>query len=81
MVTTSTSGDDPWKAQLAAMTPVQKVELWQRIWNDLAPLAESSPSPEWHRGIVEERLRMLDAGTVKVEDWEDVEHELDEFEP
>jgi hypothetical protein len=78
-ITPLPGGDDPWKAHLAAMTPEEKYELAMRIWEELPPVPMMRESPEWHRDVVESRVKMLEDGTAEVEDWEDVERELDEL--
>jgi hypothetical protein len=79
-IATSNSGsDDPWKARLATLSTIEKQQLMESIWADLAQSPATSKSPPWHQEIVARRLQMMEAGTAEVEDWEDVKRELDEL--
>ena len=48
---------------LGSMTTSEKLQLMESIWDSLRTVPDL-PSPLWHREVLEERTRQLDAGEV-----------------
>jgi hypothetical protein len=61
---------------LDEMTLADKMELMESIWADLSRRPESLPSPDWHRGELQERKRLVEEGKLQFHDWEDAIREL-----
>jgi hypothetical protein len=47
----------------------EKLRVMEAIWEDLSRDAEQVESPEWHRGVLEETERRLQAGQESTMDW------------
>ncbi len=60
---------------LGSMTTSEKLHLMESIWDSLRT-APDLPVPDWHRQVLEERTRQLDAGEVEFSDWEAVKERL-----
>ena len=46
----------PKSSDIAQLSVAERLKLMDRIWNSLAPSADSLPLPEWHMAEVELRL-------------------------
>lgn len=51
----------PKKADLAALSVSDRLDLMDQIWNSLTPDVDSIPVPEWHRVENERRIAALEA--------------------
>jgi putative addiction module component (TIGR02574 family) len=47
-------------ADIKALSVEERLELIDRIWDSLTEMPEQIPVPDWHRELLEERLRELD---------------------
>jgi len=54
-------------------TPNPTRRAMEEIRDDLVSHAESLPSPEWHKGILEERDKALAAGLEQSIEWQNVD--------
>ncbi len=61
---------------LENLTIAEKIQLLERVWNDLCREKGNVRSPEWHKAVLEERRRRLEDGTVAVSVWEDAKERL-----
>lgn len=52
------------------MTVSEKLQLMETLWEDLSRNADSLESPEWHRGVLEDRERRIASGEATFIDWE-----------
>lgn len=55
----------------------ERLALVSAIWDSLAAAPESVPVPDWHRGIVEERLAEDDAGLLPGETFAQLRRRLE----
>lgn len=60
---------------LNSMTTREKLDLMESIWDSLRG-SPDLPSPDWHREILAERTRQIEAGEVEFLDWEDAKKRL-----
>ncbi len=63
---------------LNSMTISEKLHLMESIWDSLRG-SPDLPAPEWHREVLEERTRQIEAGEVEFSDWDDVKTRLDKL--
>jgi putative addiction module component (TIGR02574 family) len=56
---------------LSELTFSQKLNLMETIWDDLTRNEKDFKSPTWHAEILKDREEALQAGKVKVSDWEE----------
>jgi putative addiction module component (TIGR02574 family) len=61
---------------LDKMTVAEKLEVIDRVWDDLRRNAESVPTPEWHKRILEDRRKAYERGEIDYSDWEDAKAEI-----
>lgn len=54
---------------LENMSIEEKIEAMEEIWNTLVSHAESLPSPEWHKKVLDDRKKALKEGAEEVVDW------------
>ena len=54
----------------------EKIDYLQSLWNRIAAAPETIPVPDWHREIIDERLRDLEATPRTGESWEAVQERL-----
>ena len=55
---------------LEDMSIEEKIKTMEDIWDDLISHAERLPSPEWHRGVLENRDKALAEGHEQGIDWD-----------
>lgn len=51
------------------MSIEEKIKTMEEIWDDLVSHAESFPSPDWHKDILEDRAEQLEKGVEEAIDW------------
>ena len=60
----------------------EQIEYVQSLWDRIAATPEQVPVPEWHREILDERLKDDDASPDAGESWDVVRQRLrDKFRP
>lgn len=52
------------------MTVAEKLRVMEELWDDLRTRAEDVPVPQWHKDLLNERERLIEAGEVEFSDWE-----------
>ena len=52
------------------MTVEEKLRVMETLWDDLCRHEEHVPVPDWHKQLLDERQRRIDAGEAKFADWE-----------
>jgi len=53
------------------LSPAEKLQLVQDLWDDLAAQTENVPIPEWHIEELERRGAIYDANPNSVIPWEE----------
>ena len=61
---------------LDQMTTAEKLELLEKLWDDLWQRPGNVPSPDWHGDVLAERTRAIREGETHFEDWDDVKRRL-----
>jgi hypothetical protein len=61
---------------LDRMSIEEKLKTMEEIWDDLVDHAESVPSPEWHKEVLDNRERAVREGTEEAIDWSIAKKEL-----
>jgi putative addiction module component (TIGR02574 family) len=54
----------------------EKLQIMEAIWDDLRANAEKLPVPQWHKDILEARLKAVEEGREKVLEWDEVKRTL-----
>jgi hypothetical protein len=52
------------------MTVEEKLAAMELLWQSLRQNEDAIPVPDWHKELLDEREREIEAGEVKFEDWE-----------
>jgi hypothetical protein len=65
--------------EVKRLSKKEKLRIMEEIWEDLSKEGENLESPEWHRGILEETERKLNAGQVRFIDWKIAKKKLREL--
>ena len=59
-----------------ALSPEEKLDYIQALWERFTAQPESVPVPEWHREVVAERLATYGRGEGSSRSWDAVQQEL-----
>ena len=54
----------------------EKIDYVQSLWDRIAASPDTIPVPDWHREILDERLKDLEANPQAGESWEAVQERL-----
>jgi putative addiction module component (TIGR02574 family) len=54
----------------------EKIDYLQSLWDRIAATPETIPVPDWHREILDERLKDLQADPDSGDGWEIVQERL-----
>jgi hypothetical protein len=55
---------------LDQMTLGQKLMAMEALWDNLCRDETQIPVPEWHKQLLDERQRQIDAGEARFIDWD-----------
>jgi hypothetical protein len=55
---------------LAEMSVVEKLRTMEALWADLSRNEGDIPVADWHKELLDERKRQIDAGEARFTDWE-----------
>jgi len=61
---------------LDTLTVPEKIQLLEKVWDDLCRNAGSIESPPWHQEVLLERRRRLEDGRATLSTWEDAKTRL-----
>jgi len=62
---------------LDQMTTEEKLAAMEALWADLSR-KDAVPVPQWHKGILDERQRLIDEGKAEFIDWETAKRQIRE---
>lgn len=51
---------------LDQMSTEDKLQIMDALWESLSREGEDIASPDWHRAVIEERLRKVEAGEAEL---------------
>ncbi|TYT74955.1 addiction module protein [Desulfobotulus mexicanus] len=63
---------------LKNMSVEEKILAMELLWDDLCRDGDILPSPQWHRGVLEEREGLLERGEDAYMDWEEAKKSIRE---
>lgn len=58
------------------LSPDEKLEYIQALWDRFAEHPEEVPVPDWHRQVIAERLSAYRRGEMTARPWSEVREEL-----
>lgn len=62
--------------QLDGLTVAQKLQIVERVWDDLCQHSGEVRSPEWHAEVLAERKRQIEDGSMPISSWKDAKERL-----
>ena len=66
----------PFELPLDTMSVAEKVQLLEKVWDNLCRESGDVRSPEWHASILKERQRQIENGTMTVSPWAEAKERL-----
>lgn len=54
----------------------EKIDYLQSLWDRIAATPETVPVPEWHRQVLDQRLKALEANPESGDSWDVVQERL-----
>lgn len=63
--------------EIESLSVPERLALVDRIWSSLHSNPSNVPSPDWHKELLEERVRRLESGEATVSPLADVKKRLD----
>ncbi|MCF8370678.1 MAG: addiction module protein [Bacteroidales bacterium] len=60
-----------YKLPLSQLTYLQKLDLLESLWDDLAGKEQIYQSPTWHQDVLRDREEALLEGKLSISDWEE----------
>ena len=61
---------------LSQFTYAQKLDLLEKLWDDLTREEDAFDSPAWHKTVLQDRDAALAAGKVKVSSWDEARERI-----
>jgi putative addiction module component (TIGR02574 family) len=63
--------------QIAALPFAEKIELMESLWDAIChEPAAASAIPDWHHGVLAERVVRLDSGEEPVSSWDEAKQRI-----
>jgi putative addiction module component (TIGR02574 family) len=62
--------------ELDRMTVAEKIQLLERVWDNLCREPGDFTSPEWHEEVLRERKRRLETGEASLSTWAEAKARL-----
>ena len=63
---------------LENLSVAEKLELMEKLWDDLSRRPEDVPSPQWHGDVLAERIAAVRDGRTDFVQWNDAKKRLRE---
>jgi hypothetical protein len=54
----------------------EKIYAMEQLWDDLCHNAEEFKTPEWHKKILDERMKLIQSGKAEYSDWDDTKNRI-----
>jgi putative addiction module component (TIGR02574 family) len=58
------------------LSVAEKIQLLERVWDNLCRERGDVRSPDWHKAVLDERRRRLESGSTTVSNWADTKERL-----
>ena len=57
----------------------EKLSLLEALWIELSSEPDQIDIPQWHKDILDERMREAESGSVEIIDWEVAKQQIKEM--
>lgn len=64
------------KAEIQKLDRRDKMWLFETLWDDLASAEGELEMPDWHKLILDERLKAVDEGIADFIDWDEAKRQI-----
>lgn len=61
---------------LTSLSPEEKIQVMESLWDDLCRQADGLASPSWHQDLLAQRESAIAQGTEQFEDWESAKRSI-----
>ncbi|MBN1293126.1 MAG: addiction module protein [Candidatus Latescibacteria bacterium] len=61
---------------LDKMSVEDKIRTMEAIWEDLCKKADSIPSPDWHKDVLQQRENQIKNGEDEFMDWNEAKKQI-----
>ncbi len=63
-------------AELRKLPLNEKLQIMEVLWEDLRNHEEALPVSEWHKKLLDERLKAVEEGREEILEWDDIKHDI-----
>ncbi len=64
------------QAEIRQMPLPEKLALLEAVWSELASEPDQVEIPQWHKDILDDRMRAVENGTAELIDWEAAKEQI-----
>ncbi len=58
--------------EILTLSKDERLELMEVIWDSLNEEMQDSEIPDWHKEILDERLKKIEKGEARFKDWDEI---------
>ena len=62
--------------QISNLSTEEKLIAMEALWSSLHGFFEETEPPDWHRELLQKRMKQIESGEAIYEDWNQVKSEL-----
>ncbi len=62
--------------EIRSMPLRDKLQLIETLWDDIARSESALEMPQWHKDLLDERERLVEAGEAKFLDWDEAKRQI-----
>jgi len=67
------------QSEIRQMPFPEKLSLLEALWIELSSEPDQIDIPQWHKDILDERMREAESGSVEIIDWEVAKQQIKEM--
>ena len=67
-------------AEIRQLPLHEKLQIMEALCEDLRSHIEAEPVPQWHKELLDERRKAVEAGREKILEWDEVKDSLEKNE-
>ena len=62
--------------QIPNLSTAEKLAAMEALWSSLHQTFEDSDPPDWHRELLNQRMKLIESGKAVYQDWDQLKNEL-----
>jgi putative addiction module component (TIGR02574 family) len=63
-------------AAIDQMTLTERLQAMESLWDHLRQHEEEVPVPDWHKALLDERLKLVEQGKAHFSDWDEAKKRI-----